>query len=177
MLKHVMYCSVILALLAFGYWYTDRADQAGYNRAVAEYKTKESEDLKNERAATQQLQSDLAKVSGDLAIAQADIEKRNRKIAKLENQYETLAQRTAVCNLSIGSVLLHNASLGYGYDPRQLESEGGTLSAVTGGTFISHCNGLASTFERQRAQLNALIDATDKLEHVCGRAVWTDDRQ
>jgi hypothetical protein len=169
MLKHGMYCAVILALLAFGYWYTERADQAGYDRAVAEYKTRQSEALTAQLAVTQQLQTDLAKASGDLATAQQIIDKRNRTIAKLEDKYATLAQNSDLCNLSVGSSMLHNAALGYGYDSRKLESEGGAVSTNTGAAFISHCNGLAGTFERQRAQLNELIVATDKLERVCGR--------
>jgi hypothetical protein len=124
-----------------------------------EYTGKENQELKASMAATAAAQAKNNQLSGDLANALDDIQKRDRALNKLRSQYETLAQRGNDCNLSIGSILLHNARLGYEFDPRQLDQEGRAISTVTGSAFIEHCDALASAFEAQRAQLNLLSEA------------------
>lgn len=158
-MKHWPYIALILALLAFGYWYTGHADQAGYNRAKGEYEERDRKRIEDESAAEQARQVYNSKLSGDLAKAQRAIRRRDERINQLESEYETLAQRGNLCNLSIGSVLLHNSALGYEFDPRQLDGEGRTVSTVTGSAFIDHCNRLASEFELQREQLNKRNEA------------------
>lgn len=119
----------------------------------------ENQKLKASMAATAAAQAKNNQLSGDLANALDEIQKRDRALNKLRSQYETLAQRGNDCNLSIGSILLHNARLGYEFDPGQLDQEGRAISTVTGSAFIEHCDALASAFEAQRAQLNLLSGA------------------
>lgn len=161
MIKHYAYIGLILALLAFGYWAINKADQSGYDRATAEWQDKELEELKAEREAKAELEKINSRLSADLASAQRKINHRERTIRELERDYETIQQSSNQCNFTIGSVMLHNAALGYNYDSGELETAGRTISTVTGSAFISHCNGLASEFERQRVQLNSLIQAVE----------------
>ncbi len=158
-MKHWPYIALIFALLAFGYWYTGHADQAGYNRAKGEYEEKDRKRLEQEKKAEEERRRLNNQLSGDLAKAQDDIRERDKRISNLERKYETLAQRGNDCNLTIGTVLLHNSALGYEFDSRQLDEEGRALSTVTGSAFIEHCRGLATQFELQRQQLNRLIEA------------------
>lgn len=158
-MKHWAYIIMILALLAFGYWYTDQADQGGYNRAVAEYEQKENKKLEDQIRATKKEQKRNSELSGKLAAALKKIGEKAKLVQELQQRYETDAQNGNLCNLTLGSVMLHNESLGYEYDPGQLADTGAALSTITGAAFIRHCNGLATEFERQRIQLNTLIEA------------------
>lgn len=158
-MKHWAYAIVILALLAFGYWYSERQFNAGKNESALQCSQKENKELLASQKATADEQAKNNKLSGDLATAHQQLAKRESHIRNLEKRYETLAQLGNACNLSIGSILLHNSGLGYEYDPRQLDAEGTAISSITGAAFIQHCNGLAVEFERQRVQLNTLIEA------------------
>lgn len=160
MVKHYLYAAVILALLAFAYWYSKNQYQAGVDATVAAYEKRDNEELRKERAAHAETAGQLSALSGDLAQAQRQIEIKAREVRELEQLYETANQRSTACNLTLGSIVLHNSALGYEpADSGQLADTGRTLSTVTGAAFVRHCNGLASEFERQRAQLNALIAA------------------
>lgn len=137
-------------------------DAGGDARETAvrlEYTDKENADLKAAQAEAERQAKENSRLSGELALAQADIRKRDSKINQLEHKYATLAQRGTDCNLTLGSVMLHNAALGYDYDPRELDAEGGAISTIGGAAFIEHCNRLGTAFELQRQQLNNLIEA------------------
>jgi superfamily II RNA helicase len=153
----------LLLLLSFhlaGILYVfDAGGDSRETKVRLEYTGKENKELKASMAATAAAQDKNNKLSGELATAQAAIIKRERELSKLRNQYETLAQRSNDCNLTIGSVLLHNARLGYEYDPRQLDEAGRALSSITGSAFIQHCDELATEFELQRQQLNKFSEA------------------
>jgi hypothetical protein len=158
-MKQWAYIALIFALLAFGYWYADQADKGGYNRAVAEHEKKENKKLEDQKKATDEEQRRNSRLSGQLAEAHRKIGEKAKLIQELRERYETDAQNGNLCNLTLGSVMLHNASLGYEYDSWQLADTGRALSTVTGAAFIGHCNGLATEFERQREQLNLLIES------------------
>lgn len=158
--KGLLVILLAVAGILHGVWIIfDAGRDAGETKVRLEYTGKENKELKKLQAATAAAQAKNNQLSGDLAAAQADIRNREKAISKLRNQYETLAQRGNLCNLTIGSILLHNSSLGYEYDPGQLNGAGQAISTVTGSAFIEHCNGLATQFELQRKQLNKLIEA------------------
>lgn len=149
----------VAAILHGGWKLYDAGVTAGKTEIRADNAEKENKLLQESIEATRREQERNSKLSGELAIAQDGIRKRDTRISNLENKYATLAQRGNACNLSIGSVLLHNASLGYQLDPGQLDAEGGAVSTITGEAFIEHCNRLGTAFELQRTQLNNLIEA------------------
>lgn len=159
MVKYYLYAAVILALLAFAYWYSERQYQAGVTATVADYEQRDNEELRKERAAHAETATQLSALSSDLAQAQRQIEIKAREVRELERQYETANQRSTACNLTLGSIVLHNSALGYNYDSGELADKGREVSGLTAGEFIRHCNGLASDYERQRIQLNSLVDA------------------
>jgi hypothetical protein len=166
MAKHYAYLAALAILLAFAYWYSERQYQAGYTAAEVVYTKEKAEALENERVATASVQARLSTVSGQLAKAQRQIEIKARQVRELGKLYETANQRSNLCNLTVGGVLLHNSALGHASaDSGQLADKGGEISTVTGAEFARHCDGLASEYERQRVQLNALIDAVRPRAH------------
>lgn len=164
-----LYAKIILAVLvvggvlggiSWGLWAIyDAGGDAREDEVRLEFTRKENQELKASQAATAAAQAKNNELSGNLAIAQDDIQKRQRALEKLRSQYETVSQRGNDCNLTIGSILLHNSRLGYKFDSGKLDEEGRAISTVTGAAFIEHCDALATAFEGQRVQLNLLIEA------------------
>lgn len=133
MIKHYMYIGLIMALLAFGYWYTDQADQGGFNRCVASYESQLRKDLNEQINKAAELQASNDQLVLDLLNKQPEIRTVYKTIERKVNVY---VKDNPDCNLTRGAVSLRNSAgdpeyLRPGYHPALSESDAGGPSTVT----------------------------------------------
>lgn len=130
---HYAYIALILAIIAFGKWYTGTIDEAGYNRCVASYESglrKELNDQISENAALTEVNEKLVL---DILNKKPVIETVYKTIEKKVNVY---VADNAACNLTLGAVSLRNLAgdpeqLQPGYHPALSEAEASAASTIS----------------------------------------------
>ena len=132
-MTHVAYIALVLALLAFGKWYADQADEGGYNRCVASYESQLRIDLNDKIAENTALQSANDQLVVDLLNKKPEVETVYKTI---EKKVEVYVKDNVACNLSLGAVELRNrAAKGEQLpnDPHSAlpEAEAKTTSTIT----------------------------------------------
>jgi len=131
--KHYAYIILILALLAFGKWYTDQAHSAGVNECTAHYEGTLRKELNDQVATNQALTDKNSQLVVDLLNKQPEIKTVYKTIEKKVNVY---VKQNVACNLSRGAVSLRNSAgdpeqLQPGYHPSVSEAEASEASTVT----------------------------------------------
>jgi hypothetical protein len=132
-MKHYAYIILILALLAFGKWYTDHAHDAGYNEAVASYESALRQELNDQVAKNVLLTAENSQLVTDLLNKQPEIRTVYKTIEKKVNVY---VKENLACNLTRGAISLRNRAgdpeqLQPGYHPALSEAEAGRSSTIT----------------------------------------------
>lgn len=115
-MAHYAYIAVILALLAFITWYTDKADEGGYNRCVASYEAALRTELNESIASNAQLQEENNQLVLDLLNQQPEI---RTVYQTIEKEVEVYVPINPTCNLTRGAVRLRNRA----GDPEQLRTD------------------------------------------------------
>ena len=131
--KHFAYMILILALLAFGKWYTDKIETAGQDACKATYESALRKDLNDQIAKNKVLTAENSQLVTDLLDKQPEIRTVYKEIEKKVNVY---VKQNVACNLTRGAVGLWNRAgdpeqLQSGYHPALSEAEAGETSTVT----------------------------------------------
>jgi len=108
------YIALILALLAFGKWYTDEIKTAGQNQCKAEYESQ----LRSELNDQVKIADNLQKKNSDLVVELINKQTKTKIIYReIEKKVNIYVKDNSACNLSRGAVQLRNTAA----DPEQLQ--------------------------------------------------------
>lgn len=132
-MRHWAYILLIIAIMAFGKWYTDQAHDAGYNEAKAKYESALRKDLNEQIIENQRLTSENSQLVTDLLNKKPKIRTVYKTIEKKVNVY---VKQNVDCNLTRGAVLMRNRAgdpeqMQPGYHPALSEAEAGETSTIT----------------------------------------------
>lgn len=112
---HIVYASIIAALIAFGVWYTERMHTSGYNQCTAEYESDLRQDLITSNAHIDRLERENNQLIKRLMEKQPEIQTIYKTIDREVVKY---VPENPDCNLTRGAVRLRNIA----GDPEQSAS-------------------------------------------------------
>lgn len=149
--KAYAYIALVLALLAFAWWYSDRQYDAGYTAARAE----QLDVLNKTLAKNKELQVQIDALTSDL-LALEDV--RQTQYAVIREEVPVYVQDNRDCDLSRGAVgLLNRAAVPDADHPALSETAKQAPSTVTQRAATRHCIGWAEQYNELAERHDALL--------------------